>query len=307
MFPFLTLGFPFSYVSLVLGFILGIGLTIATVSFFASSILLICIYTGILRIKPLLQTVHRFLHVFFPSQEKQVQQTVRQMFHVKGGEQIKQPAIVLFHPHGAFSVSYFFHTMTNLTNWPLQKGKACVLRYLYWLPFGQEILDELGCVPNRYVDMKEVLEGGSSLYVIPGGIREMYDSQLKIKILQRKGVFRLALESGTPLVPVLTYGENDLYELLKTPYFKKLQDWLAKWDLILPIPSLNSLKKWFLLISGQLNHSLETVIGDPIEVQQMKQPSEEDIQALQTKYIVALQELYQKTKPVGYEEKLIIV
>jgi hypothetical protein len=312
MFQFLTLGFPFSYLSLGFGFLFGIGITLATVSVFASAVLFLCIYTGILRITPLFQFIQQVIHGIFPLQEKQLRRSIQTMFRVESKTEIdKKPYILLFHPHGAFSVSYFFHTMTRLTNWPisLRGGKACVLRYLYWVPFGQEILDGLGGVPNKYVAMKEVLEGNQSLYVIPGGIREMYDTkpgEMRVKILQRKGVFRLALETGTPLIPVLTYGENELYTLLKNPHFNRLQNFLKQWDLILPIPSWSSVKRWLGLCVGEVKHVLQTVIGEPVEVSKMSVVTDEAINTLQLQYIQALKQLYKTTKPSSYAEELFV-
>ncbi len=312
MFHFLTLGFPFSYLSLGFGFLFGIGITLATVSVFASAVLFVCIYAGILRITPLFQFIQQVIHGVFPLQEKQLRRSIQTMFQVRQSQTLeKKPYIFLFHPHGAFSVSYFFHTMTNLTNWPsvLRGGKACVLRYLYWVPFGQEILDGLGGVPNKYTSMKEVLEGKESLYVIPGGIREMYDTkagEMKVKILQRRGVFRLALETGTPLIPVLTYGENELYTLLKNPYFNRLQHYLQKWDLILPIPSWSSVKRWLGLCVGEVKHVLQTEIGEPVEVTKISVITEKDIDTLQSRYIEVLKKLYVKTKPSSYADELFI-
>lgn len=36
-----------------------------------------------------------------------------------------------------------------------------------------------------------------------------------IHIVPRTGVFKLALETGTPIVPVLTYGENELFPVIQ--------------------------------------------------------------------------------------------
>jgi hypothetical protein len=312
MFPFLTIGFPLSYISLGFGFLIGMGITFATISLFAFCILILGVYSGMIRIKPFLHSIHSISRLFFPNQETNIHAFAKKMFQVKyvGKEPLqKKQRILLFHPHGAFSVSYFFHRMTPFTDWPkeLQGGKSCVLRHLYWIPFGEEILDSFHAIPNRYSSMKEVLKGGENLSVIPGGIREMYDTvkgKLRVKILQRTGVFRLALETGTPLQPVLTYGENELYELYESPYFNKLQNWLTNFDCILPIPSWSSIQKWVHFILGLQHTPLQTVIGDYIEVKKVENPSIEDIHTLRNTYIAELQQLYAKTKPQGYIEEL---
>lgn len=305
MFPFLTLGFPLSYFSLYVGLLFGTVLTFFTISLLTFVIVLICIYSGIIRITPFFSLIHKVSSVWFPKQEEYIKTFAKKMFQVKvKGEFKKQPYILCFHPHGAFSVSYFFHRTTTFTDWPLRGGKSCVLRYLYWLPFGEEILDSFGAVSNRYMDMKKVLEGGETLSVIPGGIREMYDTEkgkIRVKIRDRSGIFRLAIETGTPLVPVITYGENELYELSHHPYVNRIQQWLSKYECILPIPSFETIQRWVQFVMGNQKNPLITVIGNPIEI-----TKSHTIDSLREDYILALQKLYKETKPEIYDSEMYI-
>lgn len=307
MISFLQLGFPISYFIFGFGFILGLTITFLTASFITGSILVLLIYTGSIRILPLLE----YIQPFIPNFSKEIKNSFQiQSFFDE--TKAKKQHILLFHPHGAFSASYFFHTMTDVTEFPinLKKGKKTVLRYLYWLPFGKEILDNLGTVPNRYKDMKNVLDSGENLFVIPGGIREMYECEkgvLRLKLKERTGVFRLALESGISIIPVLSYGENELYSLLDFPFLRKIQNWLEKFDLILPIPSFTSIQKWYSVLQGSFKNPILTVVGDAIEVEKKTNISSEDIENLKQKYMDMLQELYSKTKPSYYSEKIIFV
>ncbi len=305
MFPFLTLGFPLSYFSLSIGLLVGTVVTFFTIGLVTFFVLFLCIYTGVLRITPLFSLIHKVSSIWFPNQEEYIQTFAKKMFQVQvKGVIKKQPYILCFHPHGAFSVSYFFHRMTNFTDWPLRGGKSCVLRYLYWLPFGEEILDSLGAVSNRYMNMKKVLEGGETLSVIPGGIREMYETQkgrIRVKIRERSGIFRLAIETKTSLVPVITYGENELYELSHHPYVTSMQNVLFKYDCILPIPSWKTIQSWLHFIMGVQQTPLVTVIGEPIEVL-----TTHTIESLREEYIQALQKLYKETKPASYEAEIDI-
>jgi len=56
---------------------------------------------------------------------------------------------------------------------------------------------------------------GTVLVVVPGGARESLDwkpGTNVLTLLKRKGFVRVCLETGTPLVPVFSFGENDIYE-----------------------------------------------------------------------------------------------
>jgi 2-acylglycerol O-acyltransferase 2 len=155
------------------------------------------------------------------------------------------------------------------------------------------------------MDMKKVLEGGETLSVIPGGIREMYDTQkgkIRVKIRERSGIFRLAIETKTSLVPVLTYGENELYELSRHPYLKRIQQWLSMYECILPIPSFETIQRWIQFVMGYQKTPLITVIGNPIKI-----TNSHTIDSLREEYIQGLKDLYKETKPSSYDEEIEIL
>lgn len=56
---------------------------------------------------------------------------------------------------------------------------------------------------------------GRAITIVVGGARESLDSSpnsLKLVLKRRKGFVKLAIRTGADLVPVLGFGENDLYE-----------------------------------------------------------------------------------------------
>jgi len=66
--------------------------------------------------------------------------------------------------------------------------------------------------------MKKFLGGhdkGKALILMVGGAREALYTQrgvYKVLLSQRKGFVRIALETGTSLVPVISFGEAELYD-----------------------------------------------------------------------------------------------
>jgi 2-acylglycerol O-acyltransferase 2 len=53
-----------------------------------------------------------------------------------------------------------------------------------------------------------------SVSLVPGGIAEMFlweEDREVIKVLDRKGFVRLAVEQGVPLVPVYHFGNSKLF------------------------------------------------------------------------------------------------
>ena len=300
------MGFPMSYIFLELG-VIGILLCIGAMMGIAV-FLTICfmISMGMIRVTPLFEKCISFLHFLFPETIKNLTENIKHSFLVKG-DCIKERGIYMFHPHGAFSSSYFFHSLTDLTEWPKEKlWKTTISRYLFWLPFVEEISSKMNVVANTHYAMKKVLEEGESLHIIPGGTSEIpltEPGKLIVKLSDRKGIFRLALETGTPLIPVLSYGENEVYNLA----FSSLQKKLQKYHFVLPIPSFKSIQTWIQLFNEPLESPITTHIGTPIQVQKKESVTYEDIQTLRTEYIEHIKQLYKQTKPETYAEEIIIV
>ncbi|KAF2717179.1 DAGAT-domain-containing protein [Polychaeton citri CBS 116435] len=60
---------------------------------------------------------------------------------------------------------------------------------------------------------------GRAITIVIGGARESLDAKpgtLRLVLRKRKGFVKLAIRNGADLVPVLSFGENDLYEQLDT-------------------------------------------------------------------------------------------
>ena len=102
----------------------------------------------------------------------------------------------------------------------------------------------------------------------------------------------MALETGTPLVPVISLGDTKLWEIVKIP--DCIQDILEPYDICVPIPTFKSLWKSIGLLQNPLKDPILTVIGEPIAVQQVELPTDAQIAELRSKYIGSLKQMYKK-------------
>ena len=157
--------------------------------------------------------------------------------------------------------------------------------------------------------MKNTLDEGKSLGVSLGGTAEiahLYKNKIVAVVKSRKGIFRMAIESGVQIVPVIIYGENDIFQQM---YSYGILERFAKLFGIknLPCPSLQSIIKWVSIYYTPLEEKVLTYIGDPIEVGEARVATEKEIDDLRKKYICGLHALYNKTKPANYKEGLEIM
>ena len=301
--------FPLSVFVLIGGFMVGGAVAFILFGSLSAIVVGVCLWLGIIRILPVVKMAEKWFRIVFPDSFSQFEKNLRLSFPCKGASPIKK-AIYLFHPHGLFSLSHFFHIGTKLTSWPMGSVCGTAVSWMRYLPFGAEFMDDLGFIPAEYPPMKRVLEGGESLSITLGGIREILEctpGSLRLTLSRRQGVFRLALETGTPLVPVLVYGETELYEPVRGPWIDSIQKALLPWGLCLPVPTLDSCKKWMGLFHRPLETPVRTVIGNRIEVTACASPSAEQISVLRDRYFKELRELYALTRPPTYATELVIV
>jgi hypothetical protein len=215
--------------------------------------------------------------------------------------------IYLFHPHGLLSMTHGLHIGSYLTKWPERNIAGTVIHSFFHIIGSAEIMGNR-FVPSNYESMKEVLDTGKSLSISIGGIEERLHrthGQLKLKIKNRKGAFKLAIQTGTPLVPVIVYGENELLDCMTgwaVDIFDKI---IGKpFHLPLSIPTFESLGKIIGLIYNPFETPVRTVIGEPIPVGEAREPTDEDIRIIRAVYIKSLCKLYKDTKPDNYADDI---
>ena len=122
---------------------------------------------------------------------------------------------------------------------------------------------------------------------------------MKLVLNDRVGVFRLALETGTPIVPVLTFGEDESFPPLDTPILRTINQWLyANWKFAVPLMSWTSISNWLQLADSPLP-PIRSYAGAPIAVAKTLEPSMEQIQELRKSYREHLERLFQDTAPRG--------
>lgn len=143
---------------------------------------------------------------------------------------------------------------------------------------------------------------GRAITIVVGGARESLDSQpqgLKLVLKRRKGFVKLAINNGADLVPVLGFGENELYEqfdAVSHPRVHKFQ-LLVKRFLGFTIPLFHA-RGIFNYDVGLLPYRrpLNIVVGRPIRVEQQAKPDPAYVDQMHEKYMEELLRLWDEWK-----------
>jgi 2-acylglycerol O-acyltransferase 2 len=190
----------------------------------------------------------------------------------------------------------------GLCKHPNYRGNhAVTLPFYHYFPVIGDIMRYLGSIPSDSGSITKTLNKGESVSVMLGGVREMLTAEgkhIKLFIRNRSGIFRIALNTRTPLVPVLTYGENEMFPRSDEWWAKSLNDVLHSYmGMGIGIPSWKAFQNWFELSYRPLK-PITTHVGSPI-------PAVGDILTLRNTYIKSVEELFKKTAPAGYTLEIV--
>ena len=144
-----SLLYPYAYMALAGGWLIGIGVLVVCMGALSSTVLALMVLFGMIRIVPLLNTVNRITASLFSFLVPHLDANIRASFPVKGSVSTDR-SILMWHPHGLFCTSHFFHIGTRLTDWPKGNFKAVALSVLTWMPFMTELFEYFHVIPSDY-------------------------------------------------------------------------------------------------------------------------------------------------------------
>ncbi|KAL9963959.1 hypothetical protein ACROYT_G027523 [Oculina patagonica] len=238
---------------------------------------------------------------------------------VKTSELDPQKNYILgFHPHGMLTEGASVALNTEACGFSekfpgiiphLTVHSGLVKAWLY-----RDILMSLGVIDVSRHSLEYVLTqkgAGHSVVIIVGGAVEILDVRYDSYVLtlkRRKGFIKLALQTGCDLVPVFAFGQNNLHHIFGGGYysrFSRFQRWLRS-----KTHGCACCYCWGAFCMLPRRSPISVVVGSPIPVRKVANPSQEEIDKLHSRYIEDIKELYEKYKdkyhPTDTSELLIV-
>ncbi|KAJ3628316.1 hypothetical protein MTP99_015629 [Tenebrio molitor] len=200
-------------------------------------------------------------------------------------------------PHGMLPVGTFASFVDGYHQvFPNHRPYTTVLSIQFWMPVIRELFLSVGAVSVSAPSIKYLLnneKGGNIVSILIGGADESkYSKPGKYKIIlnKRKGFVKMALQTGSPLVPVISFGETDVFDQLDFPGFGFLRDLVKNTLQIgLVIP-----KGTYLVCPNRVRVS--TVVGRPIDVEKTDNPTSEQIDKLHQEFVDGIKKLFEEYK-----------
>ncbi|OQV14215.1 2-acylglycerol O-acyltransferase 2-A [Hypsibius exemplaris] len=229
----------------------------------------------------------------------------------------KENYLIGYHPHGimGFGTSNFVTEATGFSKeFPGIKSYVLTLKLLHYLPFYREYISAIGYCDVSKDSIDYILRTkGNAVVILIGGAKESLDanpSTSSIVLKNRKGFVKMALKNGAHLVPSYTFGENELF---RQAFDNKPGSRLRRFQRFFQsrvgyAPICVTGRGFFQYSFGIVPHRvpLITVVGKPIHLTKTPSPSQEDIDKLHDRYMVALKDLFDEHKTkYGYGEQTI--
>ncbi|PQE20756.1 diacylglycerol o-acyltransferase 2a protein [Rutstroemia sp. NJR-2017a BBW] len=219
-----------------------------------------------------------------------------------------------YHPHGIISHGAFAAFATEALGFsqlfPGIKNTLLTLDSNFRIPVYRDYALAMGLASVSRESCENLLskggpnkEGmGRAITIVVGGARESLDAQpysLRLVLKRRKGFVKMALRTGADLVPVLAFGENDLYDQFSADTHPRIHKFqlLVKKMLGFTIPLFHA-RGVFNYDVGLMPYRrpLNIVVGRPIKVAQNSKPGQEEIDRLHEEYVTELERLWDQWK-----------
>ncbi|KAF1965008.1 diacylglycerol O-acyltransferas-like protein 2B [Bimuria novae-zelandiae CBS 107.79] len=226
-----------------------------------------------------------------------------------------------YHPHGIISHGAFVAFATEALGFSqLFPGITNTLLTLdgnFKLPLYREYALRMGLASVSRESCENILskggrngEGmGRAITIVIGGARESLESRpgtLRLVLRRRLGFVKLAIRQGADLVPVLNFGENEIYEQLDPhahPYINKFQ-LLVKKLMGWTVPLFHA-RGIFNYDVGMMPYrrSMNVVVGRPIKVVQQQHPDKAYVEDVHEKYVDELLRIWNDHKDQFAQER----
>ncbi|XP_015121847.1 2-acylglycerol O-acyltransferase 2-A [Diachasma alloeum] len=215
-------------------------------------------------------------------------------------------------PHGILATGAFAAFSTDILNcknvFPGLEPRIVTLDQHFKIPFFREFVYSFGACGACSESLEYLLqpksqnEKSTAVVLVVGGAAESLKcrpSTYDIILKKRKGFVKIALKTGTPLVPVFSFGETDLYDQIRSTedsFLNKVQEFIRKICGIAPVIVVG--RGFFQYTFGLIpqRKPVTVVVGEPLELPKILKPSQEEIDEYHQKFTEKLIELFETEK-----------
>ncbi|KAG7222810.1 hypothetical protein INR49_016062 [Caranx melampygus] len=214
-----------------------------------------------------------------------------------------------FHPHGVLVAGAFTNFCTYTTGFrqlfPGLTSYLLMLPLWFRAPFFRDYIMCAGLIPSDKDSASYPLRrkgGGNAVVIAVGGAPEALDAHpgtYNVMLAKKKGFIKMAMEHGAHLVPVFSFGENEVFDQVENQRGTWLRWTQERLQSIMGISlPLFHARGIFQYSFGLMPYRkpINTVVGRPIRVERKEKPTAEELDALHQLYMDELSNLFEEHK-----------
>ncbi|CAA7265177.1 unnamed protein product [Cyclocybe aegerita] len=219
-----------------------------------------------------------------------------------------RPYVFGYHPHGIIGMGALATFATEATGFsaafPGIKPHLLTLTTNFQVPFYRDLILALGVCSVSKESCSNILKSGpgSAITIVVGGAAESLSAHpgtADLTLRKRLGFIKVAIQHGADLVPVFSFGENDIYQQMPnekgTTVYALQRKFQSIFGFTLPLFHGRGLLNYNLGLMPY-RRRIVAVIGKPIHVDQCDKPTLEEVIRVQQKYIDELTRIWNTYK-----------
>lgn len=188
----------------------------------------------------------------------------------------------------------------------------CICRWaaapvLFSMPFVGDWMRNVGHIPAKSANIRRALQEGFNVGIVLDGIAGMFQNtntdNEKAFLSARKGVVKIALTTGTDLVPIYWFGHTALWSALVDPFH--ILEWISVKFNISIVPFYG---RWGWPFGPARRIPILIAFGKPIQVPKTTEPTQELIDEYHSQLVNGFKEVFDTHKvSYGWQKKQLIV
>ncbi|TFK19942.1 DAGAT-domain-containing protein [Coprinopsis marcescibilis] len=219
-----------------------------------------------------------------------------------------RPYLFGYHPHGIIGTGAFVTFATQASGfaeaYPGINPRLLTLTTNFQMPFYRDILLALGICSVSKESCSNILKSGpgAAITIVVGGAAESlaaHPGTADLTLRKRLGFIKVAIQHGADLVPVFSFGENDIYQQMPnekgTTVYALQRKFQSMFGFTLPLFHGRGLLNYNIGLMPY-RRRIVVVIGRPIHVTKMEKPSLEEVYKYQRLYIDELTRIWDTYK-----------
>ncbi|KAN0065881.1 diacylglycerol O-acyltransferase 1 [Thecaphora frezii] len=219
-----------------------------------------------------------------------------------------RPYIFGYHPHGILGVAAVANLATDATEFPASfpgiTPHLLTLATNFTIPFFRDVIMAMGICSVSRRSCEAILRkgNGNAIAIVVGGASESLNARpgtADLTLRRRLGFIKIAIRNGADLVPVFSFGENDVYEQLSnekgTKVYALQKRFQSLFGFTLPIFHGRGIFNYSIGLMPY-RHPIVSVVGRPIHVTKNPDPTKEEVEEVQRQYIEELMNIWETWK-----------